>query len=88
MASSISVPTDADIHYKSSFRFNSQNLFLMPITHNEILTITNSLDSSKSSGAHNIPAKLIKLSANVIAPILCDLYNYSITNGVFPDILN
>jgi len=49
MASSISVPTDADIHYKSFqlIRFNSQNLFLMPITHNEILTIINSLDSSK-----------------------------------------
>ena len=32
----LSVPTDADIHYKSLIRFNSQNLFLMPITHNEI----------------------------------------------------
>jgi len=87
MASSISVPTDADIHHKSLIRFNSQNLFLMPITHNEILTIINSLDSSKSPGAHNIPAEFIKLSANVIAPILCDLYNYSITSGVFPDVL-
>jgi len=87
MASSISVPTDADIQCKSLIHFNSQNLFLMPITHNEILTMINSLDSSKRSGAHNIPAKFIKLSANVIAPILCDLYNYSITSGVFPDIL-
>jgi len=87
MASSISVPTDADIHYKSLIRFNSQNLFLIPITHNEILTIVNCLDSSKSSGAHNLPAKFTQLSANVIARILCDLYNYSITSGVFPDIL-
>ena len=87
MASGISVPTDADIHYKSLIRFNSQNLFRMPITHNEILTIINCLDSSKSSGAHNIPAKFIKLSANVIAPTLCDLYNYFITSEVFPDIL-
>ena len=62
MASSISVPTDADIHYKSLIRFNSKNLFLMPITHNETLTIINCLDSSKSSGAHNIPVKFIKLS--------------------------
>jgi len=58
MTSSIRVTTDADIHYKSLIRFNSQNLFLMPITHNEILTIINWLDSSKSSGAHNIPAKM------------------------------
>jgi len=87
MASSISVPTNADIHYKSVIRINSQNLYLMPITHNEILTIRNCLDSSKSSGAHNIPAKFIKLSANVIAPIICDLYNYSITSGVFPDLV-
>ena len=58
----------------------------MSITHNEILTIINCLDSSNSSGAHDIPTKFIKLSANVIAPILCDLYNYSITSGVFPGI--
>jgi len=45
MASSISVPTDADIHYKSLIRFNSQNLLLMPITNIEILTIINCLDS-------------------------------------------
>jgi len=59
----------------------------MPITHNEIITVINCVGSSKSSGAHNIPAKLIKFSANVIAPIPCDLYNYSITNRVFQDIL-
>jgi len=47
MASSISVPTDADIHCKFLIRFHSQNLFLMPITHNEILTIINCLDSEK-----------------------------------------
>jgi len=70
-----------------SFLFAVSCLFLMPITHNEILTIINSFDSSKISGAHNIPAKFIKLSANVIAPILCYLYNYSFTSGVFPDIL-
>jgi len=67
---------------KSLIRLNSQNLFLMPITHNEILAIINCLDSSKSSGAHNIPLKFIKLSANAIAPVLCDLYNYSITSGL------
>jgi len=59
----------------------------MPIIHNEILAVINCLDSSKSSGAHNIPVKFIKLSTNVIAPMLCDLYDYSITSGVFPDIL-
>jgi len=60
MASSVSVPTDAGIHHKSLIRYNSQNLFLMPITHNEMLTIINRLDPSESSGAHNIPAKFIK----------------------------
>jgi len=85
MASSISVSTDADIHYKSLICFNSQTIFPMPITHNEILTIINCLVSSKHSGAHTVTAaKFIKLSVNVTAPILCNLY---ITNGVFPDIL-
>ena len=61
MASSISVSTDADNHYKSLIGFNSQNLFLMPITHNEILTIINCLDSSKSSGAHNISQNSLQM---------------------------
>jgi len=87
MASSISVPTDADIHCKFLIRFHSQNLFLMPITHNEMLSVINCLDSLKISVAHNIPAKFIILPANVVSPILCDLYNYSITSGAFPDIL-
>ena len=44
----------------------------------------NSLDSNKSTGPDEIPVKLLKLSAVLIAEPLSKLFNRSITLGVYP----
>ena len=45
------------------------------------------LKASKSSGAYHIPNKIIKLSTVIIAPILTKLFNDSIRQGVYPDVV-
>ena len=48
---------------------------------------TAQLKSTKSSGAYHIPNKIIKLCTVIISPILTKLFNDSIRQGVFPDVL-
>ena len=50
----------------------------------EVLQMLNSLDSNKSTGPDEIPVKLLKLSAVLIAEPLSKLFNRSITLGVYP----
>ena len=44
-----------------------------------------SLDTAKATGPDGIPAKLLKETADVIAPSLCTLFNKSISSGSLPD---
>ena len=54
---------------------------------NELLTTIKKLDSSKATGIDGISAKILKLSADIIAPSLLNIINISIYNGQFPDTL-
>ena len=50
----------------------------------EVLQIINSLDANKSTGPDNIPVKLLKLTAVLIASPLSKLYNKSLELGIYP----
>ena len=50
----------------------------------EVLQLLNSLDSNKSTGPDEIPVKLLKLSALLIAEPLSKLFNKSLTLGIYP----
>ena len=50
----------------------------------EVLKILNSLDANKSTGPDNIPAKLLKLTAILIAAPLSKLFNKSLAMGIYP----
>ena len=63
------------------------SFFLKPILEEEVIKQLRNLKASKSSGAYHIPNKIIKLSTVIIAPILTKLFNDSIRQGVFPDVL-
>ena len=52
----------------------------------EILKLIDSLDSKKAPGSDGVPCCLIKLTRDIIAPILCDLFNTCMRLSVFPDI--
>ena len=63
------------------------SFFLKPILEEEVIKQLRNLKASKSPGAYHIPNKIIKLSIVIIAPILTKLFNDSIRQGVFPDVL-
>ena len=57
-----------------------------PISIHDVIQEINLIDTSKAKGYDNIPAKIIKISKNVIAPYLCDIFNHNIIdNDTFPD---
>ena len=54
------------------------------LTENEVFKALDGLDSSKACGPDGIPGKLPKMTANIIAPSLCQIYNHSLSQGVVP----
>ena len=59
-------------------------IFMEDCTSTEILDIITELENGKSS---DIPINVIKSGKENVSPILCKLYNSSMRDGVFPDIL-
>ena len=51
----------------------------------QITKIVQRLVNGKATGIHNIPNKVLKDSIHVIAPILLDIFNVSISTKIFPD---
>ena len=51
----------------------------------EVLRILNSLDANKSTGPDGIPVKFLKLTAIIIANPLAQLFNKSLSLGIYPD---
>ena len=52
---------------------------------NEVLKILNFLDPNKSTGPDDIPVKILKLTALIIAEPLSELYNKSLSSGSYPE---
>ena len=55
-----------------------------PITDQDVLTAIKQLNNSKSRGIDNISIKMVKLSGNIIAPILRAIFNRSLSTGYYP----
>ena len=71
--------------YNNLVNFNQRSIFLFQVSCNEIISLIDGLDSSKTSA--NLPVKFLKLTKNEIAPILRTLFNKSIEEGLYPNIL-
>ena len=65
----------------------TQSIFLNPTICEEIIKLINQIDIKKASGPDEITGYLIKITKNVISPILVDLFNICLRIGVFPDCL-
>ena len=64
-----------------------KSLYLSNITISEIILEINNLEQNKSPGHDEFTAKFLKISHEIIAPILCDIFNLSINKGEYPDML-
>jgi hypothetical protein len=74
------------ISFEMYMKFSAQKEFNFSDIHiQEVLNKISKLNTSKSVGPDNIPAKLVKDSKDVVAPFLTLIFNASLSNGIFPD---
>ncbi len=80
------VPPDSNCKITpTSNVYKSQNsFFLNPITKYEVEKHINNLDHNKSTKSTCPSVKFLKLSAKTISPILSELFNKCIVEGIFP----
>ena len=66
----------ARLSQNTSFHFSQIEI------HN-VYSILNNLKANKSTGLDKIPAKILKLSAEIIAPSLTYIFNLSLASGIY-----
>ena len=66
---------------------NLNSLALRQTTEKEIRTLISQLPNKSSSGHHQISNKLLKGIGDAISYPLMFVFNKSITQGIFPDIM-
>ena len=62
-------------------------IFLQPTTSDEVETVINALKNDKAIRIMDVETKFIKFSKNILSPVLSDLFNVCIAQGLFPDCL-
>ena len=62
-----------------------QSVLLSGVTEDEIMKEINNLEQNKSPGQDEFTSKFLKISANMIVPTLCEIFNLSIKTGEYPD---
>ena len=88
LAAEIENPSSFTTHTCSShIPQNSFSFFLKPIETTDILRHINSINPAKRAGPEGIPLKFIKLSGEIVAPIVQKLYNTCINTGTYPKVL-
>ena len=71
-----------------NYTFNqSSDTFLKfsPIHVDSVASTLRGLKACKATGLDNIPAKILKLSADIIAPLLTFIFNLSLATGIYID---
>ena len=50
----------------------------------EVVNLVKGIDGGKATGLDNIPCKLLKRAADVVAPSLTCIFNQSLLTGIYP----
>ena len=89
LASTIETPAIIDGKFNATALIQSScnSFFLEPIVEEEVVNYIRATNPSKSTGRHGIPAKYIKMSGSVIAPVLTNIFNACTSTGYFPKVL-
>ena len=66
---------------------NCQSIYVTPTNEFEIRKLINNLPNKKSSGHDNIDNILLKKIELELSPKLTDMFNQSLSNGIFPDLM-
>ena len=71
--------------YQSKTKKNSAKFVFRKIQPNQIIKLLSKLKNGKASGLNLISNKFLKISKDIIAQSLCDIFNASIESKIFPD---
>ena len=71
------VPESYLISTNATFSFKS-------CSSNEVRKLLEKLETKKSTGLDNLPSRMLKIAAGVLAPSLAFLFNQSISSGIVP----
>ena len=64
------------------------SFFLTPVNHKELESLIKEMNTSKSVGPYSIPTNnILKLSCSVLSKPLVKLFNFSFSEGSFPNLL-
>ena len=74
---------DGKFNATSLIQSSCNSFFLEPIVEEEVVNYIRAMNPLKSTGRHGIPAKYIKMSGSVIAPVLTNIFNACISTGYF-----
>lgn len=74
-----------DSNYTNFITCNNKTFHFCPTSSNIVFSHLNKLSRSKATGLDNISARLIPECADLISVSLSDLFNKSLTSGIFPD---
>ena len=69
---------------KQNLPTNTPKFSFKPVSGSELNKILSSIDSKKSTGADDIPAKIIKSCISLISGVLANLINNTFQHGKFP----
>jgi retron-type reverse transcriptase len=69
---------------RPSFNNSADSCFFSPIDESEMRKSIAQINTGKSPGEDTIPARLIKDNINYFAPLLTELFNKIISEGVYP----
>lgn len=76
----------SDSHgYQQYLTCTNQQFQFRPTTTSKVLSLLNKLNKTKATGLDRISARLIRECADLICIPICDIFNQSINQGVFPD---
>nr|CAI5818761.1 unnamed protein product [Callosobruchus analis] len=71
----------------TSSRSSSSSMFFSPVIQEDVVNVISSLPNKKCTGPDDIPLSIIKENVDVITPVLTDIINLSVIQGVFPSTL-
>ena len=66
---------------------NKQSMYMFKTNPSEVFKLINKLKNKKSSGFDELSARFLKLCAPYISTPLANIFNASISNGIYPDLL-
>ncbi|XP_078377802.1 uncharacterized protein LOC144660957 [Oculina patagonica] len=72
-------------NYQKYLTSTDKRFQLRPTSTNKVLSLLNKLNKSKATGLDKIPARLIRDCADLICIPIRDIFNQSISLGIFPD---